>query len=585
MNPPVPDELISAYFDGEVTADERVQVEQLLENSAELRQFLDDTSKLSALLHSFPRESAPDDLASNVQKRVNAAVVPASSRPQPVRRSLRREMTAFATGIMATIASLVAVYVSINHSPASFDRMYGSASGNLEKRAPQYEAPDGEIKVATIDGTAGKVAEPSVVQQDMLSSISNSSVSQELALRELEGMGIPDSSNLFFNGTRTEPIPPEELVKQLKTGDVYLRTFVDLNNTVMVVEFTVVDVEGGADGMQVVLRARNVPQVDGEQVVRLDEAAMNAKKDAAPVKRKRIPAKDHVVVFYVRAPGPELALALEDLQHRSDVYKNPEAQFPIPLPASVIAGADNIAANEALADAPVADKNSPVSANAVVEQQPVAVEANIAANLFANRNGMKIDDLDDDGENLDEIRTKTDPQELSKKEELASRDESKQVTAKSMLTRAMASKPNAIAAGVGQNTNATNPQSPQGYSLFRAAVDQRQLALRGGQQRQSNAQSNEFKGYSFQTPAISNTANPLANGNTISNSVLSANMPQLGNSGMIPQQNGIVSQNFARNNMSRQPATRANSDVRDPQLMRMLIVLKSAESPAQAPAP
>ena len=44
MNHPVPEELISAYFDGEVSPDERGEIERSLESSSELRQQLDETS-------------------------------------------------------------------------------------------------------------------------------------------------------------------------------------------------------------------------------------------------------------------------------------------------------------------------------------------------------------------------------------------------------------------------------------------------------------------------------------------------------------------------------------------------------------
>ena len=90
MNHPVPEELISAYFDGEVSPDERGEIERSLESSSELRQQLDETSKLSALLHSFPRESAPRELAANVQKQVNAATQPALAQTATVQECWRR---------------------------------------------------------------------------------------------------------------------------------------------------------------------------------------------------------------------------------------------------------------------------------------------------------------------------------------------------------------------------------------------------------------------------------------------------------------------------------------------------------------
>ena len=70
MNPQVPvsDELLSAYFDGEASPEERAAVEQLLDGSVASRRELDEIAQLSALLHSFPREAAPVELASHIQR-------------------------------------------------------------------------------------------------------------------------------------------------------------------------------------------------------------------------------------------------------------------------------------------------------------------------------------------------------------------------------------------------------------------------------------------------------------------------------------------------------------------------------------
>ncbi len=53
------DEQISSYFDGEVTPEERAEIERLLETSLEARREFDDYKRLSALLKDLPVESAP----------------------------------------------------------------------------------------------------------------------------------------------------------------------------------------------------------------------------------------------------------------------------------------------------------------------------------------------------------------------------------------------------------------------------------------------------------------------------------------------------------------------------------------------
>src|SRR4051794_31945688 len=97
MNPQVPDELISAYFDGETSPEERAVVERLLANSEDAQRELSETARLSALLHSFPRETAPGELVGNVLRQTEQMALPMQqvtvSTTRPV-RSVWRDWTA-----------------------------------------------------------------------------------------------------------------------------------------------------------------------------------------------------------------------------------------------------------------------------------------------------------------------------------------------------------------------------------------------------------------------------------------------------------------------------------------------------------
>src|SRR5882672_63641 len=94
MNPQPPNELISAYFDGEVTPEERAAVELLLGESEDAQRELNETARLSALLHSFPRESAPVDLIGNVLQQTNQIVLPTPVVAAPPSRHVGREWKA-----------------------------------------------------------------------------------------------------------------------------------------------------------------------------------------------------------------------------------------------------------------------------------------------------------------------------------------------------------------------------------------------------------------------------------------------------------------------------------------------------------
>lgn len=138
MNPQVPDELISAYFDGEVTPEERAAVERLLADSDDAQRDLNETARLSALLHSFPRESAPGTLVGNVLRQTSqrplpvkpaaetpAAVAPAPVQPAPLNshRNLWLQARAAMISIVTTSAVfLIVIYATSNATNQSLAR-------------------------------------------------------------------------------------------------------------------------------------------------------------------------------------------------------------------------------------------------------------------------------------------------------------------------------------------------------------------------------------------------------------------------------------------------------------------------------
>src|SRR5262245_34980893 len=89
------DELLSAYLDGELTAEERAHVEQQLADSAELRQLLDELRSLRSGLELLPRYKLEADFAERVLRKAersmlseppiggeaNVPVMPAAERP------------------------------------------------------------------------------------------------------------------------------------------------------------------------------------------------------------------------------------------------------------------------------------------------------------------------------------------------------------------------------------------------------------------------------------------------------------------------------------------------------------------------
>src|SRR6516162_1162616 len=59
-------ELISAYLDGELTAEEQARAEQILAGSAEARQLLEELRAMSGTLQSLPQLKLDEDLGPRV---------------------------------------------------------------------------------------------------------------------------------------------------------------------------------------------------------------------------------------------------------------------------------------------------------------------------------------------------------------------------------------------------------------------------------------------------------------------------------------------------------------------------------------
>ncbi len=75
-------ELFSAYLDGELTAAEQAQVEELLERSPRARQLLDELRALSATLQSLPSRTLDEDLGEKVLRTAERRIL--SERPAGV---------------------------------------------------------------------------------------------------------------------------------------------------------------------------------------------------------------------------------------------------------------------------------------------------------------------------------------------------------------------------------------------------------------------------------------------------------------------------------------------------------------------
>lgn len=182
MNEPFPDELLSAYLDGELPREERARVEDWLTASAEHRRLLDDLKAIRRELQALPKQSLDAGFSDRVLAAIRqrsgepAASLTTASGSSPAAESAetipvkpvnlpdkRLGLPAwrwFAAGVAAT---LLAVIVGMNAAPqtmAQIGRMAQVVRQNKEvptkKEAPQgYAATPvpGEEGLVTVEGS------------------------------------------------------------------------------------------------------------------------------------------------------------------------------------------------------------------------------------------------------------------------------------------------------------------------------------------------------------------------------------------------------------------------------------------------
>ena len=404
MNQSVPDELISAYFDGEVSPEERSQVERLLESSPEFRQQLDDTSKLSALLHSFPREAAPPELAAYVQQKVAAAVVVPSTHKPLTDRSLRREWTAFGVGILATMASLM-MFVRFNQPQLTSPLR--APVGSMVLMEEDSDSKLGKtVKNGTVAGTGWGENSPrsktstSMSDDKMPTSVSDesadTSISYSASLADaMTGKAdatpmpiVPQVTTFWsddFYGT-VIPQSKSDFLSSLSNGDViYPSRFADPSNTVAVVDFAVVDISRGIDEWKVLLQKRSVQQLDSTDAAPSKKfESRGSSQDPNGSARNSLSRSEELQVLFVQAPGDQIVGAIEEFhKNHPDLIWSP--QLPIELPPNAaLYESEGLASKK---DLPTDARKQKLDA-ANDESKVVNVEAELAFGAFMARNGV-----------------------------------------------------------------------------------------------------------------------------------------------------------------------------------------------------
>jgi anti-sigma factor RsiW len=108
-----PEEMLSAYLDGEITAEERVLVERELDASAEWRVLLAELRETRQLVQALPRLDAPADFWTEILHERGGSPGDPQDAPVPIDAGRRRRsrVAAWVAGAAAAAAIVAVVLV------------------------------------------------------------------------------------------------------------------------------------------------------------------------------------------------------------------------------------------------------------------------------------------------------------------------------------------------------------------------------------------------------------------------------------------------------------------------------------------
>jgi Putative zinc-finger len=159
MSRELDDERISAYLDGELSAGERAEVEELLRTSSSQRQFLAELTSLRESLQSLPRSTLGNEFAPRVTLAAQRAAreSAADARPQTA-RSGRNWLLVVAGGIAVAAASVALLVNSWSSRPGNIVQVEPKETQRETVQEPVLDEPAPSAFVRVISRAADNEA-------------------------------------------------------------------------------------------------------------------------------------------------------------------------------------------------------------------------------------------------------------------------------------------------------------------------------------------------------------------------------------------------------------------------------------------
>jgi negative regulator of sigma E activity len=157
MNQPLENELLSAYLDGELSADEQARVDRLLAENPSARQFLDELRSLRSMLQSLPKQTLSIDLSEKVLK---AAAERSSEQRRPRSRpTIEKVAERIKNNPRMVVWPLIVVTVAVLLMIFNPDQPGENAPRNIARTTTDQNAENPKDEIKLILPKDGEIAD------------------------------------------------------------------------------------------------------------------------------------------------------------------------------------------------------------------------------------------------------------------------------------------------------------------------------------------------------------------------------------------------------------------------------------------
>ncbi|MEX1230885.1 MAG: hypothetical protein WEB58_11645 [Planctomycetaceae bacterium] len=342
MNARLPEDWVSAYYDGELTPSERVEAERQLQASPAPRAELESYRRLSVMLNALPADAAPSELRHAVMLQAErSSLIPEAKTVRPAAtasgreagtRSARRRQSA---GVLVAACMLVAATLLVwNKGPRHNGPRPVNVSHGLATRTET--APEAS-SLATADRPSAKNAvtneTPAGRYMGIVSNkaafsgdgITNGAIEQRNAL-------VPEADvagGMVRGQSLSQAVKRQMLQNPQILGQMFYY-FPSDDDRVAVVEMTVIDVRKSAGQLQVLLSRHAVEQTPATSSAHDEESEPSPTTDdargldeldgvAPSAGAESNGSTEELVAVFVQATPEQLAATVRELNLDSGV--------------------------------------------------------------------------------------------------------------------------------------------------------------------------------------------------------------------------------------------------------------------------